>query len=71
MENENVLFRRKGGDGKSVEEEGGDVTSGRTNSCVNNILSVCSVYPKKCHGNFRKHLMDEHRDRVIEIFRCD
>lgn len=31
----------------------------------------CSVYPKKCHINFRKHLVEEHRDRVIEIFRCD
>ena len=30
-----------------------------------------SVYPRKCQGNFRKHLVEEHRARVREIFRCD
>merc|ERR1712227_1135740 len=35
------------------------------------MCNICtSVYPKKCHGNFRKHLIDEHSDRVVEIFRC-
>lgn len=36
------------------------------------MCNICdSVYPKKCHGNFRRHLVEEHRDRVVEIFRCD
>ena len=30
-----------------------------------------SVYPKKCFVNFRKHLVEAHTDRVVEIFRCE
>ena len=67
------MFCSEGGDGNSNQLRRKVETSqvAELITKLNNILSVCSVYPKKCHGNFRKHLMDEHRDRVIEIFRCD
>jgi len=28
-----------------------------------------SVYPRKCHVNYRKHLVSDHADRIVEIFR--
>jgi len=32
--------------------------------------NLCSsVYPKKCHVNYRKHLVSDHTDRIVEIFR--
>merc|ERR1712105_121112 len=26
-----------------------------------------SVYPRKCHVNYRKHLVSDHADRIVEI----
>jgi len=35
------------------------------------MCNICtSVYPKKCQGNFRKHLQDQHMEKIVEIFRC-
>jgi len=32
--------------------------------------ALCSsVYPRKCHVNFRKHLVSDHTERIVEIFR--
>jgi len=28
-----------------------------------------SIYPRKCHVNYRKHLTSDHTDRIVEIFR--
>jgi len=28
-----------------------------------------SIYPRKCHVNYRKHLVSDHTDRIVEIFR--
>jgi len=28
-----------------------------------------SIYPRKCHVNYRKHLISDHTDRIVEIFR--
>jgi len=34
------------------------------------ICNICnSPFPRKCHVNFRKHLVGEHTDRIIDIFR--
>merc|ERR1719348_1457027 len=34
------------------------------------VCNLCgSPFPKKCHGNFRKHLVTEHQEKIIEIFR--
>jgi len=37
------------------------------------LFLVCNIcgnpFPRKCHGNFRKHLVSEHQERIIEIFR--
>merc|ERR1711872_402137 len=34
------------------------------------ICALCSsVYPRKCHVNFRKHLVSDHTERIVEIFR--
>lgn len=34
------------------------------------ICNICnSPFPRKCHVNFRKHLVAEHKDRIVEIFR--
>eukprot|EP00090_Calanus_glacialis_P029246 TRINITY_DN46943_c0_g1_i1.p1 TRINITY_DN46943_c0_g1~~TRINITY_DN46943_c0_g1_i1.p1 ORF type:complete len:245 (+),score=112.23 TRINITY_DN46943_c0_g1_i1:51-785(+) len=32
--------------------------------------NICSsIYPRKCHVNYRKHLVSDHTDRIVEIFR--
>jgi len=32
--------------------------------------NLCSsIYPKKCHVNYRKHLVSDHTERIVEIFR--
>jgi len=34
------------------------------------VCNICgSPFPRKCHGNYRKHLVTEHQERIIEIFR--
>jgi len=34
------------------------------------ICNICnSPFPRKCHVNFRKHLVGSHKERIIEIFR--
>jgi len=34
------------------------------------VCNICnSPFPRKCHVNFRKHLVSEHKDRIVEIFR--
>jgi len=34
------------------------------------VCNICnSPFPRKCHVNFRKHLVSEHRERIVEIFR--
>jgi len=34
------------------------------------ICNICnSPFPRKCHVNFRKHLVGEHTDKIIDIFR--
>merc|ERR1711935_152328 len=33
------------------------------------VCNLCgSPFPKKCHGNFRKHLVSEHQEKIVEIF---
>jgi len=35
------------------------------------MCNICtSVYPRKCQGNFRKHLQEQHMEKIVEIFRC-
>merc|ERR1712034_113026 len=34
------------------------------------VCNICgSPFPRKCHGNFRKHLVTEHQEKIVEIFR--
>jgi len=34
------------------------------------VCNLCgSPFPKKCHGNFRKHLILTHQEKIVEIFR--
>jgi len=34
------------------------------------ICNICnSPFPRKCHVNFRKHLVSEHMEKIVEIFR--